>query len=223
MNRFQYLRYFFYIAYNWNLPIAWHIVQQEIKGEKKYGIDTSGADELDTLEQKGIDTSHATIYMPASYDLLHTVFEQFSPAGFVHFLDIGCGKGRAMCVAARYGAKKITGIDFSKDFCMAAEKNMAITRQHLPGLQYNIIHNDAFYYEIPPDVDCIFLFNPFDEIIMEGVVDRILDSHATVPRKLTIIYVNPLHKEVFTDAGFDEVYHYKKLRYLEVLVMELPQ
>jgi SAM-dependent methyltransferase len=221
MKLFQYGRYFFYIAFNWNFPIAWHILKQEIRGEKKYGIHTSGADELEQLEKKGIDTSHATIYMPASYDLLHTVFQQFRPEAFVHFLDIGCGKGRAMCVAAHYGAKKITGIDFSKDFCIAAEKNMEVTRQHFPKMEYAIINNDAFYYEIPGDVDCIFLFNPFDEIILDGVVERMLDSCEATPRKLTIIYVNPLHKEVFTDAGFKEVYHYKKLKYLEVLVMEL--
>ncbi len=221
MKLFQYIRYFFYIAFNWNLPIAWHILKQEIRGEKKYGIHTSGADELGQLEKKGIDTSHATIYMPASYDLLEEIFQQFKPETFVHFLDIGCGKGRAMCVAAYYGAKNITGIDFSKDFCLVAEKNMAVTRQKFPEMLYTIINNDAFYYEIPEDVDCIFLFNPFDEIILDGVVERILESHEANLRKITIIYVNPLHKEVFTDAGFKEVYHYKKLQYLEVLVMEM--
>jgi SAM-dependent methyltransferase len=159
--------------------------------------------------------------MPASYDLLDAVFQQFKPEAFVHFLDIGCGKGRAMCVAAHYGAKKITGIDFSKDFCIAAEKNMAAARQHFPLMQYTIINNDAFYYDIPEDVDGIFLFNPFDEIILDGVVERILESYETTPRKLTIIYVNPLYKEVFTEAGFKEVHHYKKLKYMEVSVMEL--
>jgi 16S rRNA G966 N2-methylase RsmD len=221
MKIFQYLRYFFYIVFNWNFHIAWHILKQEIRGEKKYGIDTSGADELGQLEKKGIDTSHATIYMPASYDLLEAVFQRFSPGTFAHFLDIGCGKGRAMCVAAHYGAKKITGIDFSRDFCVAAEKNMAATRQQFPEMQYSIINNDAFYYDIPDDVDGIFLFNPFDEIILDGVVERILESHEATPRKLTIIYVNPLHKEVFTDAGFKEAYHFKKMKYLEVSVMEL--
>lgn len=221
MKLFQYLRYFFYIAFNWNFSIAWYILRQEIKGEKKYGIHTTGADELEQLEKKGIDISHATIYMPVSYDLLETVFEQYAPQKFTHFLDIGCGKGRAMCVAARYGAKKITGIDFSKEFCTAAEKNMAATRQHCPGLEYTIIHNDAFYYDIPEDVDGIFLFNPFDEVILEGVVERILESHEKRPRKITIIYANPLHKEVFTDAGCKEVYHYQNLKYLEVVVLEL--
>jgi SAM-dependent methyltransferase len=221
MQIFQYLRYFFYITFNWGFRVARHILTQEIRGEKKYGIRTTGADELGRLEKKGIDTSHATIYMPAGYDLLELVFERYSPASFTHFLDIGCGKGRAMCVAAHYGAKKVTGIDFAKDFCVAAKANMLAVSKQFTGLQYTIINNDAFYYDIPEDVDCIFLFNPFDEIIMEGVAERILESHEAVPRKITIIYLNPLHKEVFTDAGCKEVYHFKKLQYLELCVMEL--
>ena len=76
MRFFTYIKYFFYLASNWNLRIAWHILDKEIKGEKKYGIQTTGADELKKLEAKGIDISHATIYMPASYDLLETVFTE---------------------------------------------------------------------------------------------------------------------------------------------------
>jgi SAM-dependent methyltransferase len=197
------------------------VIKREIRGEKKYGISTSGADELQQLEKKGIDISHATIYMPASYDLLETIFEQYRPADFNHFLDIGCGKGRALCVAAQHGAKKVSGIDFSKAFCMAAEKNMAAVSKKNPGLQYTVINNDAFYYDIPPDVDVIFLFNPFDEVILDGVVERILESYEAMPRKMTIIYINPLHKEVFTDAGFKEIYHLKKMKYLEASVMQL--
>jgi hypothetical protein len=76
MALFTYIRYFFYLAYNWNLRIAIHIIQKEIKGENKYGIRTTGADELHGLEKKGIDISHATIYMPASYDMLEDIFTE---------------------------------------------------------------------------------------------------------------------------------------------------
>ena len=70
MNLLPYIKYFSYIAFNWNIKIAVHILRQEIRGEKKYGIHSTGADELKKLEKKGIDISHATIYMPVSYELL---------------------------------------------------------------------------------------------------------------------------------------------------------
>ncbi|MEP6712074.1 MAG: class I SAM-dependent methyltransferase [Ferruginibacter sp.] len=215
MQSLKYIQYFFYLAYNWNVRIALHIIKNEIKGEKKYGINTTGADELKKLSQKGIDISHATIYMPASYDLLEEIFKHVEIKSFKHFVDIGCGKGRAMCVAAANGVDKITGIDFSKELCDAAAINLAKIKQHFPGAQYKITNNDAFYFEIPNDADCIFMFNPFDEIIMSGVINNIEESMEQNPREVTIIYLNPLQKHLFISNGYKEIFHTKNLHYLE--------
>ena len=223
MKLFSYIKYFFYIAYNWNISIAWYIIMQEFKGEKKYGINTTGADELKKLESKGIDITHATIYMPVSYSLLEELFNQLNYSTnkpINHFLDIGSGKGRALCVAASKGFKQVTGIDFSRELCDMAKENLAVTKQKIPSLQYNIVNNDAFYFEIPDDVDCIFFFNPFDEIIMSAVVNNILTSLQNHPRNINIIYVNPLHKELFIKAGFKEIWHSKKMKYLEASLLE---
>jgi SAM-dependent methyltransferase len=220
MQTLKYIQYFFYLASNWNLRIAWHIISNEIKGEDKYSILTTGADELHKLENKGVDISHATIYMPASYDLLEDVFTEIKKNNLTHILDIGCGKGRALCVAAYYGFTEVTGIDFSKELCIQAKENLEITKKNYPSLTYKVINNDAFYYEIPGDVDCIFLFNPFDEMIMSGVIENIEISLEKFPRELYIIYLNPLHKKLFSDIGYDEIFHTKKLNYLEGSILK---
>ena len=220
MKSASYIKYFFYLAYNWNIRIAWYIIREEMNGEKKYGVDTTGADELKKLENKGIDITHATIYMPVSYTLLEEILRQLPASARNHFLDIGSGKGRAMCIAAHHGFKKVTGIDFSKELCDAAKKNLAITQQNIPALSYEIINNDAFYFKIPSDVDCIFFFNPFDETIMSGVTNNIAASLQQHPRKMYIIYVNPLHKELFIMAGFKETWYSKKMKYLEAVILE---
>jgi len=213
----KYISYFFYLAYNWNIGIARHVILQEIKGEKKYNIDTTGADELSGLHKKGIDISHATVYMPASYDLLEEVFEKLNLNRFGHMLDIGCGKGRVLCVAANYGIKKLTGIDFSKSLCLAAEKNLELTASQIPGISYKIGNHDAFYFDIPDDVDCIFLFNPFDATIMSGVVKNIEKSLKKNKRDITIIYFNPLEKKLF--RGFKELFYLERKKYLAVSVL----
>ncbi|MFZ1371372.1 MAG: hypothetical protein WAR78_13375, partial [Ferruginibacter sp.] len=87
-------------------------------------------------------------------------------------------------------------------------------------LQYTVINNDAFYFEIPEDVDCIFLFNPFDEIIMSAVVNNIFRSLQNNPRKISIIYVNPLHKELFLKAGYTQTWQTKKMKYIEAVILE---
>jgi SAM-dependent methyltransferase len=218
MGAISYLKYFFYIAWHWNPIIAIHILFHEIKGEKKYGINTTGIDNLETLDSDQLD--HATIYMPAIYSMLELVFEQTNISDFNHLLDIGCGKGRAICVAATKGCKKVSGIDFSKDLCMDALHNLTLVQQKQPALLAKIINADAYTYAIPTDVDCIFLFNPFDDYLMEGVVKNIQRSLVSSPRIITIIYANPLSKSLFVDAGFKETFYSKTMRYIEVSVLQ---
>jgi SAM-dependent methyltransferase len=218
---FTYLRYFFYLAWNWNIPIAIFIIYHEIKGEKKYGITTSGYDELKHLQEKGIDISHSTIYMPVNYYMMEKMMGEINK--LTHnktFLDIGCGKGRAMAVAAHYGFKKITGIDISKEFVEETKRNLAIVQQRFPHASFEVALQDAFYYHIPKDISVIFIFNPFDEVIMSGVVENILMSQEKNPRTIRVIYINPLYENLFLDSGFVKTLSHKKLNWLQGSIFE---
>ena len=220
MKIFDFIQYFFYLGINWNWSIAIHILIHEIKGERKYGIHTTGSDELKKIAASGVDISHATVYMPASYVLLEEVFAKLPANQRTHFLDIGCGKGRALCVAAHKGFDKVTGIDFSKNFCADSEKNLQRTKSKFRSLIYSTITKDAAGVEIPTDVDCIFLFNPFDEIIMKRVTKNIQHSYNKKPRTLHIIYLNPLYKKEFTSIGFKEIFYTCKMKYMEAVILK---
>ena len=218
MSFFNLLSYFFYIGINWNWSIAYTIILQEIQGEKKYGINTTGADELMELKKIGVDISHATIYMPVSYQLLDIIFTYLPKQNRHHFLDIGCGKGRAICVAAYCGFEKVTGIDFSKKFCEIAEENFIKIQTKIEHKTYSIVHKNILNYTIPIDVSCIFLFNPFDAEIMQQVVENIIINLQQQPRTINIVYVNPLYKYLFIEAGFKEIFYTKQKKYFEVSI-----
>ncbi len=216
---FAFIQYFFYLGFNWGWSIAVYIIRHEIKGEKKYGIDTTGADELGKMKAAGIDISHATVYMPITYFQLDEIFKMLPIHPRNHFLDIGCGKGRALCVAAYNGFNKVTGIDFSKEFCEKTKENLHITNEFYPQLNYSVIHEDAAKSIIPADVDCIFLFNPFDITVMNKVVKNIHNSIQKNPRDLTIVYANPLYKQLFLEQNFTETHYSKRLNYLELSIL----
>ena len=192
---------------------------QEIWGEKKYGINTTGADELKKLSQQDIDISHATIYMPVSYVLLETIFNQLPVTPRNHFLDIGCGKGRAICVAAYNGFRKISGVDFSKVLCEMTAQNIIVVQQKYPAVEFAVTNKNVLDYDIPGDVDCIFLFNPFDEMMTEKVANAVKKNLEFTPRFLQIVYANPLYKKAFEDIGFTEVYYSKTMNYFEVSIL----
>src|SRR6476620_12033497 len=148
MKVFDYLKYFFFIAINWNLKLAWFTIRHEISGEKKYGINTTRINNLKNLPVKG-NLENAEIYQGASYYLLESLFAYLQSINAnYHILDLGCGKGKVLEVAPWYGFTKITGIEFSDELCAIARKNITPVQRRFPEKILNVIHANAADYEI---------------------------------------------------------------------------
>jgi len=219
MKLFKYLYYFFYVAINWNFKLAFFILKSERKGERKYDIDTTGFDQLKRLRKAGASISHATIYMPVSYYLLSKAFKHLPLTTKNNFVDIGSGKGRALCVAANKGFKKVTGVEFSGKMCDSARINLESTKKRLPLLEYTVHNIDAVDFVIPDDTDCIFFFNPFDDVIMAQVVNNIKISLEKFPRDMAVIYANPLYNNLLFNIGFAEKYYSCEMDFLELSIL----
>ena len=220
MKLFQYIRYFIYLAWYWNPVLAAFIIYHEIKGERKYKLHTTGYDELQDLKKQGIDITHSTMYMPANYYILEKLLKRLQEIpGNDCLLDIGCGKGRVLIVAAHYGFKKLSGVELSDKFCTDAEENIATHKNDFEEAAFTVYHNDASAFLIPDEVTTVFLYNPFDAVIMQHVAEHIMDSLKKKPRTLYIAYMNPQEKEIFLKAGFKEIYYHKKLNLLEGIIL----
>jgi SAM-dependent methyltransferase len=137
-----------------------------------------------------------------------------------NIVDYGCGKGRVIVVAAFYGFKKITGIDFAKELYEEAQKNIVPLQQHFPEKTFTVIHTDAVDYQIEDDMNVFFFFNPFDEVVMLAVVKNILLSLKKRPREIYAVYLNPLYEEIFKSAGFEQVYYFEKLHYVRASILK---
>jgi SAM-dependent methyltransferase len=220
MNFLYYLKYFYFIARNWNIRLAFFTVYHEIKGEKKYNIHTVKINDLTNEKIGSHNLLHASIYQGSNYYLLQKAFEYLKnevPNGSV--VDFGSGKGRILVVAAHYGYKKITGIEFSDSLCAEAENNIAKIKSGFAHTDFQIICDDAVNYAIKNEDSLFFFFNPFDETVMLQVVKNILFSLKQKPRKVFVVYINPLYKEIFLSAGFEEEYYVKKMEYLEFSIL----
>lgn len=220
MKFLYYLKYFYFIARNWNLKLAAFTVYHEIKGEKKYELDTV---KINNLQHENISSEnllHASIYQATNYFLIEKAIEYLkSEKANRGLVDFGCGKGRVLVVAAYYGFKNITGIDFSNRLCAEADANVEKIKPFFPDVAFNVICSDAVLYKIEKDKNCFFFFNPFDEVVLLTIVKKILFFLKETPGKVYVIYVNPVHKDVFQSAGFTEEYFYKKMEYLEFSIL----
>jgi hypothetical protein len=54
---------------------------------------------------------------------------------------------------------------------------------------------------------------------MLRVVKNILMSIKAFPREAYIVYINPVHKEIFMSAGFEQILYLKKLKYIEASIL----
>jgi SAM-dependent methyltransferase len=126
------------------------------------------------------------------------------------FVDIGCGKGRVLMLAVEHGFARVTGVDYSPALCALAQRNLDILRGRT-GLRFDAtVHAmDAADYAFQPDDTVVFLYNPFDETVLRGVLDNLGASLRAHPRELRLIYHRPLWRGVVDESqlfGPAEVY-----------------
>ena len=216
----RYLLYFFYLEWYWGFRLAHFIIRYEISGEKKYGIRTIGHDNL-WGAVSAEDRLHISIYEPLNYYTSSRLFNYLQPGDFsTAFLDVGCGKGRLLAMAASYGFSDMYGIDICKKLCdTAAHIRQGIITRY-PDKSITIEYTDARHYRIPDNVGVIFLFNPFDSVVMEKFIQKVFESLERNNRPLKILYANPQCKQQWLDAGFKEIESFTKLRYLQGSILE---
>ncbi len=181
----------------------------EIKFEKYYGIKTGSV--------KFYGRS-PYFYQGAPYYALHKVMAEVKEiVKDFSFMDIGCGKGRVLIVAEAFGFKNIYGVEYNNSLLQEAKQN--IKNRKFKNMQtiFTLQETDAREVNYPPVPTVYFMFNPFNEQILESVLNKILQANSS---KKIFIYMNPVHQEVFGKVNlkaFKKIYTH---HYLEALIYE---
>lgn len=182
-----------------------HLKRQLDRRKKYKDLDLWGiidADEMDVIDDL---KNHGRRYEATKPFIFKEIFKKLDwNFNESTFLDFGCGKGAVLAYATEYHFKKIIGIEYSKGLSEIADLNMKkLSLKSKSSIEYEILNMDASEYKIPPEVDCIYLFNPFDACILEKVVKNILNSLHEYNRKIIIIYTNAIHEEVLIKHSFE--------------------
>jgi ubiquinone/menaquinone biosynthesis C-methylase UbiE len=218
---FHYIYNFFYVGLNWNLQLAIFITWHEIKRGSKYSINTIKPERLKDLTIIEGDISKSSPYEALNYFILENLFENFCKLfpGEKSLIDVGSGKGRVMVAAAHYGFKNITGVDFAKELCVAAERNINKIKAQFPDTTFNVYWKDILNYAINAGDKVFFLFNPFNNEIMEKFLEKIDRSVKEHRRTIYFIYANPQQKEILIQKNYKEIFKIKKLKRLEGVIL----
>jgi SAM-dependent methyltransferase len=216
----KYISHFWYVAINWNIWMAFFMLYDNIRGSVKYGSNTFGPVELKNLTIVEGDVKKASRYEAVSFYMLEHLFTAFRKiSDITSIVDLGCGKGRVMMVAAHFGFTKTTGIDFAKEMCEEANANMMKKQKQFPGLTWNVIRQNVENYDIRSDDSVFFMFNPFDYSVLKNFLRKLNISCDQFPRPIYFIYASPQHDKLLLNNGFAIVYQKKKMHLKSIIAV----
>ena len=118
------------------------------------------------------------------------------------FLDVGCGKGLVLLRASQQSFSRVVGVEYAESMLAVAETNrqrfQAATGR---GADIELVHADASDWPVPTDIHVVYLFNPFDETVFAGVMDRVHDSHRAQPRDMWVVVNKARFDDLVCGAG----------------------
>lgn len=145
-------------------------------------------------------------YQPTEADLFHEMLDALREKSQIDFhdfvfVDLGSGKGRALLMAADYPFRRIVGVELLATLHQTAQKNINEYRSESQKcFALESICADATKFPFPPDPIVLYLFNPFPEAGLREMVANLEQSLRAHPRKVYVLYHNPLLGHVLTES-----------------------
>jgi SAM-dependent methyltransferase len=157
----------------------------------RLGIDASGLIPIESLISQWTDCHD---YFPTSFTTFRAAMGAVKPRpGEDVFLDYGSGKGRALVMAAHYPFRRIIGVEISAELNAAARANLDRCAPRLMCKDIDLWTGSAAEYPVPPEANVIFFYNPFHGSVLRQVLANLRASLDAHPRRLTVVYNNPVH------------------------------
>ena len=134
-------------------------------------------------------------YEPTSYSGLICAFDKLEDVLTKHdrLVDFGCGKGRVLFYVNQRFQCEVCGIEVDEELYELALDNRAYynTRFRDSMEKIEILNGKAEEYEIRPEDNVFYFFNPFEINIFEQVIDHIIASVEKHPRRVLVMMYYP--------------------------------
>ena len=166
--------------------------------DRRHGTDTGGLEPLWKLSIGSPNARYGERYEATDEHELVAALEFLGEdlRGFT-FIDLGCGKGRTLLVAARMGFAQVIGVEFARELAEIATGNL----RQLQAANAVVLHADAADFVFPHGDLVLYLYNPFSEQVLQQVMSRL---HAADTGRRYVIYKRPRCAAVLDTSGFLE-------------------
>jgi SAM-dependent methyltransferase len=172
----------------------------------KYGVETRSRVSLADLNIESESKTLGRNYGPSDPGIFKEMlscikvkYEDFT------FIDFGSGKGRVVLMASELPFKRIIGVEFSAQLNKVTRNNIDHYKSRTQKCRkIELIEADVTAYELPLEQAILYLFNPFNELIMAKLLANIQRSLAECPRKVFVasLYCVPEVNQLLESSNF---------------------
>ena len=149
-------------------------------------------DKLLKIKTTGRDDSNSDQYRYPYEPTPYSVLERLANSGFIRkkdvVLDYGCGKGRVDFFLSYQTKASTIGIEYDERIYQSAAENQ---KNAVSGAKTEFVLARAEEYEVPPEVNRCYFFNPFSVEILRKVTARIMESYYANPREMFLFFYYP--------------------------------
>jgi SAM-dependent methyltransferase len=162
-----------------------------------HGTDTGGF-----IYGAGLSTQYGSAYIGSSPSSLRQALSELP----LHhedftFIDLGCGKGRALLVAAEFPFRRLLGVEIATELCDIARANVATNPDW--AARISIVNQHAKSFTYPDGPLLLYLYNPFFAPALRRALKNLERQLHRSPRPAFILYAdNPRFTQVIDSFPF---------------------
>ncbi|MDB5700789.1 MAG: hypothetical protein JWL66_988 [Sphingomonadales bacterium] len=165
--------------------------------DRRYGVSTQAHVPLYLSKTGTSADNHIIPYAGCVPTIVSNVLDDLPDLGTSSFVDLGCGKGRALIVASERPFRRIVGIELNPELATFARRNARrVARDYPQRTAIEILIGDASIPLLPDGDVIVFMYHPFDATLVETLSVHLAAAQAT-GRAISVIYENPVHGDVF--------------------------
>jgi SAM-dependent methyltransferase len=158
--------------------------------DRTHGTETSGDISLKRLGILRPLARFGVRYQPIEPGVFRSALRalpsKIAPGEF-SFIDLGCGKGRALILAREFYFREILGVDLSPVLVECARRNLAQTHT----ANARVVCQNAAAFRFPPGNLVVYLFNPFWGPVFRHAMENLCRS---ATGRVWLVYINPVEK-----------------------------
>ncbi len=181
-----------------------------------HGVDTSGFVPADKCATDAAMAAAISPYGGSQPSIVRRSLELLPDLHEYNFVDIGCGKGRPLLVAAELPFRGLLGVEISPQLGAVARANAAILKSKFPNRPaISIETGDATTSAVPGPRAVCFIYHAFNASLLAALLRNLEAQLQSGLQHVFLVYYNPVHGEVIDRSARFQRWSASTLPYAE--------